>query len=482
MVRKALCRVGCRIVLTSFLIAVPSDKAHGEENLDFGVITLRGTMTIQRDNTVSQIVDIGQSYILDPTDDNHRSVRVLHREPINERLELQLHLIIERPPQHFHTTIHGAALLLLNNSQGENEIVMMLPVDIPLLAVSTNHRVEDSVTNGQHTLSVDLTFSSQSFTCDPVVDADCDTLPNTLETALIERFKPVFVFADDEPVPLDEIAVVYQVSPKVLDIGGPVEIMITVVVLYTQDKGVYHLTITGWNHLTCNVLVIGQELELGLPLVPAELLKMPINTHCGDSEDLRLLVTKSEADWILTAVYLRQHDDPWQVFVGEAISETFTFSQAVSTGVDHLALYVSYAKHSMYPDPVTCAAYKNVTPVPGLEPWACTVTFEVCGTDSPVLLDTPVSHNVGERHRPAFDLMTASSSPVLQQLFPNEYTWTESAFCGGCSEIPDPAYGLGEWCAGSLTSKWWPPTNNPISPALSTTLRSGPPPSLPVIP
>lgn len=463
MIRATLCHVGCLVLLTSFLIVVPSDDAHGDENHDFGVITLRGTMTVQRDDTVSQIIDIGQSYILDPTDENHRGVHFLHRERVNERLDSQLDLTIERLPHHIHTTIYGAAMLLIDNHHGENEIAMMLPVEIPLLAVNTNHHVDVSATDGQHTLTVDLTFSSQMFTCDPVVDADCDTLPNTLETALIERFKPVFIFADNEPVPMDEIAVAYQVSPTVLDVGGRAEIMITVVLLYTQDNGVYRLNITGWNHLTCNVLVIGQELELGLPLVPAELLKMPINTHCGDSEALRLLVTKSETDpitWILTAVYLRQHDDPWQVFVGEAISETFTFSQAVSTGLDHLALYVSYAKHSMYPDPVTCAAYKSVTPVPGIETWACTVTFEVCGTDSPVLLDTPVSHNVGERHRPAFDLMADSSSPVLQQLFPHEYTWTESPFCGGCSEIPEPAYGLGEWCAGSLTSKWWPPTNN----------------------
>lgn len=465
MVRTSLCSIASFIFLTSFLATVPSNEASGGENHDYLIITLRGTVTIQSGDSVAQTADIGRSYILDPANESHRNVRFHHRERIRERLDWQLDLEIERLTHRVQTTVHGAAALLLDNHQGETEIAMMQPVAIPLLAANTNHHVNDSVTDGQRTLSVDLAVSSQLFTCDPVVDTDCDTLPNTLEKALIERFKPVLIFADGEPVPRDEIAAVYQVSPNVLATGGRPEIMITVVVLYTQDEGVYHLNITGWNHLTCNVLVIGQERELGLSLVPAELLEMPINSHCGDSETLRLLVTPSETDstaWGLTAVYLKRHEDPWQVYIGDAINESFTFNQAASMGVEHLVLFVSYAKHSMYPDPATCAAYTNVTPIPGIDTWTCDVTFEVCGTDGPILIDTPASHNVGERHRPAFDRMGDSSSPVLRRLFPNEYTWTASAFCGGMSEIPEPAYGLGDWCGGPLASKWWPPTGDPI--------------------
>lgn len=459
MVRTTVTHVGCLLLLASFLLAVPSDAAQGEQAHAFWIITLQGTIAAQR-NTSVQRVDVGQSYILDPTADTRQTIRFHHGEHITERLVGQLDLVIEHLPRRAYATVHGAARLLLSDREGNGDIAMLVPVETTQIAPTTNHTVADAVTEGQHTLRLDLTISSQPFTCDPAADADCDTLPDALEAALVDRFKPALVFADDEPVPPGEMTAVYQVSPRVLDPGGRTAVMITIVVLYTQDEGVHHLTITGWNHLTCNLIVIGQERELGLPLVPAELLKMPINAHCGDSETMRALVTESEDNsglWALAAVYLRQHDGPWHTVAGDAVGETFTFDPAGGAGSDRVVLYVSRGKHSMYPDPAACAAYQSITPVPSMDTWKCSMTFEECGTGPPVQLETPVTHNVGERHRPAFDIMAESASPVLRALFPGEYAWTEEAFCGGFSDIPEPAYGMGAWCGGSLASKWWPP-------------------------
>jgi hypothetical protein len=263
---------------------------------------------------------------------------------------------------------------------------------------------EYGATAGSYLLT--LTLLPGANAC-PAHDSDCDGFTNDFESWLIEGFKPVLIFDEEEPQCVDvenQTATLYQVTPyATAGRYGKSGALITVVILYPDDCGMYG---TG------------------------------LGSHPGDAEALRIFAVHNPVHdvWYIGGILMTRHGDPWEAYK----PDKFRYSGS------HPVIFVSESKHAMYSSKNECESYAL---------W----TFENCGEGVSLDLFTPPQHNVGERGAPAFDAMRDAPSNVLVSLFSDgghdeysghtEYTWTDVDFCGGW---------VGANCGGALSGKWWP--------------------------
>jgi hypothetical protein len=257
---------------------------------------------------------------------------------------------------------------------------------------------EYGTTAGSYLLT--LTLLPGANAC-PAYDTDCDGFTDDFEHWLIEAFKPVLIFDEEESQCVDvvnETATVYQVTPyETAGRYGKSGALITVVMLYQNDCGAYGTGVGG---------------------------------HPGDTEALRIFAVHNPLhdNWYVGGILMKRHHDEWEAYK----PSEFTYRGT------HPKIFVSESKHAMYPSVSACEDYAL---------W----TFEDCGGGIELNLYTPPAHNVGERGAPAFDAMRYAPSDVLVRLFSDnvhtEYTWTDAPFCGGWVGTP---------CGGALTGKWWP--------------------------
>ena len=274
-------------------------------------------------------------------------------------------------------------------------------------------------------------------------DHDCDGLSNELEQWLVDTYKPVLEFDEDELTDAAQYtATLYQVSPG-YRIDGTSGVWITVVILYPEDGGFTAMHRDGWS---C----------IGLGDLASVLGNLGTDGHAGDTEGVRLFVAdRGGGDWELTGVLMKRHYDPWEWYdlsnpVNEEQRLTFQQSPAGQGGFSHPLLYVSESKHGMYATVDECENYGH-----GVYP-GCRLELEDCGDDDHnpphnVSLYTPFEHNVGERYAPTEPLQLNSAAA---RLFGNEATWINEEFCGGQDVFVDNP--LFETCAGSLIGKWLP--------------------------
>jgi hypothetical protein len=245
-------------------------------------------------------------------------------------------------------------------------------------------------------------------------DKDCDGMPDTTELWLVENFKPVLIYDEDEVEdcvnPMHQTATLYQVTPYSVGRYGPEGAIITIVILYPWDCG-------------------GLAVE-------------PFTSHAGDTEALRLFVTNDmlnadlSTSWRVNTVLMKRHHDKWEAHEGNA----FRYQRDAKTGFyTHPEIWVSWSKHAMFKSFDDCEDYGFVD-------------FEFCGGGPTVTLYTPPSHNIGERttNGKLFNRLSEAGSSILTKLFSEEYTWTDNKFCGNVvvNDRDD--------CGGGLGGKWWP--------------------------
>lgn len=343
----------------------------------------------------------------------------------------------------------GEALTVVAPDCRVKELGTVVQIEPSFLPANRDAILQHSV--GAYT--VEVAVSNKPYICVADIDADCDMLPNEEEQRLVDGFKPQMVFSPEEPLTLDDIQQVYQVSPTVITTDGPQGAMLTIVTLYTQDLGIQEIKVDdALSHLTCNAAVMTPEILLGLPPVPVEgftalynMLGLDLGAHCGDSEAMRVEFEKVDGNWQPINLHIKRHYDDWEVFPFHAPPYEYADDS-------HVKLYVSAAKHAAYPSIQACTDYTH--DLFSFGEVACTFSFERCGMGEVHTFDIPFELNVGERHHPAFDALAETALSPIADLFPNELTWTDEHFCGGCD---DPKAGfLGEACGGALAGKWLP--------------------------
>jgi len=272
----------------------------------------------------------------------------------------------------------------------------------------------------------------------PAPDIDGDNISDAVEWRLIEKFKPVLIFDENEPLDVaNETVTLYQVHPVIK--GRQEGYLITLVILYALDYGMTDFDLDGWDHITCGP-IFGDALAYLAS-------QLDTDGHCGDSEALRIFVADYGDTWKIESLVMKRHHDDWKEYPESA----FSFERDEETGLrTHPIIYVSESKHAMYASSDECEGYSVEIYDFGL---SCEVKFEDCDGGVKLTLHTPPAHNVGEHGRHAFETLDEVS-----RLFPGESVWRDTPFCGGytwesCEEF---AGMFDKTCAGSLLGKWFP--------------------------
>jgi len=270
---------------------------------------------------------------------------------------------------------------------------------------------------------VDSGSGSSSAAGNTGYDDDGDGLSNAMEQWLVDNFKPVLIFDEEENDCISDVysqtATVFQVTPyETIERYSKSGALLTFVILYPEDCGGMSTYVSGW----------------------------PFHAHDGDTEALRIFVYENPIDgnWYIGKILMRRHDETEWTAHGP---EEFYYAQDEVSGLTtHPYVYVSESKHAMYKSANACEDYTFFY-IPGL------TDFEDCDGGPIMTLATPASHNVGERDAMAFDQLSTSSSYILRNLFWVESAWSNGRFCGG-KDIS-----VSE-CAGPMSGKWWPPVDN----------------------
>lgn len=341
---------------------------------------------------------------------------------------------------------------------------------------------------GGDEIEIDLVIANAGRVCgESALDSDCDGLSNEVETMLADRYRPLLVFDEDEPVDIHgEVATVYQVTPVVRE-NGKRGAMITYVFLYPRDEGPQRLDVSGLEDvLSCEAVVnTATFTTTGLLIPGGSFLASEIAeftgiaawyaAHDGDSEAMRVFVTAPnpdaglDANWRIDSILMKRHFDDWEVsddlseflFVpGDGTATPATASSGVTDEVHtHPVIYVSSSKHAMYTSKGQCEGYREQIKLFDL-PTTCDIVFEKCDSEDPmdwVFVSVPASHNVGERYLHNFDGVAGSGSDDLTALYPYSAVWTDQRFCGGASSTTDIDLPGQHACAGAIHGKWWPP-------------------------
>lgn len=248
-------------------------------------------------------------------------------------------------------------------------------------------------------------------------DSDGDGLTDAQELELINFFKPVLVFHEDEDNCIEnvfrEVAVAYQVTPYETDERYSKNgALITVVVLYPEDCG-------------------GLSTGIGY-------------AHLGDTEALRIFVYVNPItnEWNMGKILMkRHHESEW---TGHDPNEFVYYQNNFRPYI-----WVSESKHAMYKSFDQCEDYDLASWLPWIS------RQDYCGFGLVMTPSTPASQNAGELYAPAFDYLSESSSWRLRNYFGGEWTWSNYQFCG--RKVNEISYGE---CGGSLSGKWWPPLDN----------------------
>lgn len=271
-----------------------------------------------------------------------------------------------------------------------------------------------------------------------IPDVDKDGIADNVESRLIEKFKPVLFFDENEPVDVvNETLTLYQVHPARK--GNQQGYLITITMLYPIDYGMEDFDLDGWDHLTCGPIIGDVFAYLGSQL--------DTDGHCGDSEALRIFVADYGNTWKLESIVIKRHHDDWKDYD----ESRFSYESDKETGLKtHPVIYVSESKHAMYSSINECEDYSVELYNVG---FSCEVKFEDCGGGIKLSLYTPPSYNVGEHNKHNFNALNEVTT-----LFPGEDAWKDTPFCGGYTweSCKDFAGMFDKTCAGSIGGKWFP--------------------------
>lgn len=278
-------------------------------------------------------------------------------------------------------------------------------------------------------------------------DQDCDGLSDQLEQWMIDTYKPVLEFDENESVDPATSAAIYQVSPGWYhDMRG---VWITVVLVYPRDDGLVAMNIEGWNHLTC----------AGLGDIGAAVANEGFDEHLGDTEALRIFVADiGNNSWQIQGLLLKRHYDPYESY----IPDDFEWRQSPpgEGEATHPLIFVSESKHGMYSSADECANYTHE--FMGI----CEMEIEDCGNDDHpgayMNLYTPPEQNVGERYAPKEVFL---ASDLLRSMYPPERAWLDQPFCAGDALVHQEVTANGDFlsfevCAGGIYGKWLPLLSN----------------------
>ena len=464
-------------------------------------VAVSGTMWIKDDEWIlsdeTGLYDVTGDAVLSS---QQRETTLAFEECEGDEVVGVLDLTLQLAPDNVSIIVGGRAQLYEGTDCSRGDLEDEL--DIPAFVVRPNEAqpfqlfLANSGFGGGDAIEIDVTVSNMGRECpDRQQDSDCDGLSNAVEAYLANRYKPLLIFDEDEPVDIHrQIAAVYQVTPVVRD-NGKRGAMITYVYLYPRDDGPQRIDISGFEDvLSCEAVVNAVTFTTTGLLIPggsfaateiAELSGIAAwyAAHDGDSEALRLFVTAPDIDagldaaWDLDAILMKRHFDDWEIY--ENFNE-FLFAPAndmvnpstlapgrPDPSYTRPVIYVSASKHAMYNSKDECEGYEEGISLAGI-PTTCDIIFEKCDSNDPndwAFVPMPPEHNVGEWHLHTFDGMAGSGSDVLNTLYPYSAVWTDQRFCGGASSTSDVDLPGQHACAGALHGKWWPPDDTLIAAA-----------------
>ena len=244
-----------------------------------------------------------------------------------------------------------------------------------------------ALTTNLPALSADC--QSAPFDGTPCADLDEDGLADAWEDLVLDRFRPLLRFDEDESLLGDDSAVVHDVGRVALVSTAPVRVRAFIMLGYSRDYG------------SCG-----------------------FTSHNGDSERVALDLSAAEAggpgDVVTVGAYTAAHEgtatDHGKVFLGGDLSQ-LVHEDDPATGEPRWVVFPSQDKHATY---ATIDICEDISAIPCFD--------EDCGPD-------------GEPDPAAFDLLPGivnageDAHPLVTDLGPFGFTgedaWADQKFCGG---------------------------------------------------
>ncbi|MBC8505409.1 MAG: hypothetical protein ISR58_08965 [Anaerolineales bacterium] len=319
-------------------------------------------------------------------------------------------------------------------------------------------------------------YSSVGGSQQSAADIDGDGISDDTELWIAESFMPVYEFDYEEHNILKvgsisirenrDVMFLWQVSPVKCGVkatSGAIRFY-----LETLDS---NASLPSWIENSESMLLTVVA-TYPYDYVPFDLTtEQDIFTHYGDTERVRLCITKEESNYSLLFAQINRHH------------ETAYYVSSDLTIIDnsHPYLFVSEGKHATFASDAECEGSVSALHIFHVEnpfdkeEWK--EGFSGAGWDEdcdggPVIRPSVVaSLNVGE-YEPNTGVYTNHlGNSQLSSLFPGEVVWNPdtrgrgSVFCGGYdielddySEKYEVITGYNSpWCSGTLDSKWWPP-------------------------
>lgn len=230
---------------------------------------------------------------------------------------------------------------------------------------------------------------SEPFADTPCADLDQDGLADAWEQLVIDRYRPLLRFDEQESLLDDATAVTADVARVALVSPSPLRVRVFIMLGYSKDYG------------SCG-----------------------FTAHDGDSErvaiDLAAPENAAPGDVTTLAMYTAAHEgtanDHGKIFEGAALAQ-LVFTPDPTTTEPRWVVFPSQDKHGTY---ATIAICENISVVPCLD--------EDCAPDGvaePATFDRlPPFVNAGEEAHPLVSDLTAIG-------FPGDDAWSNDDFCGG---------------------------------------------------
>lgn len=230
---------------------------------------------------------------------------------------------------------------------------------------------------------------SEPFADTPCADLDQDGLADAWEQLVIDRYRPLLRFDEQESLLDDATAVTADVARVALVSPSPLRVRVFIMLGYSKDYG------------SCG-----------------------FTAHHGDSErvaiDLAAPENAAPGDVTTLAMYTAAHEgtanDHGKIFDGAALAQ-LVFAADPATTEPRWVVFPSQDKHGTY---ATIAICEDISVVPCLD--------EDCAPDGvadPATFDRlPPFVNAGEEAHPLVSDLTAIG-------FPGDDAWSNDDFCGG---------------------------------------------------
>lgn len=331
-----------------------------------------------------------------------------------------------------------------------------------MAALLSPGEVDDDSVDAEDQHDTGSRFSLTSQTRSQAADTDIDGMSDWLEDELVERFKPVLAFDEEERKcadPWSSWAAIYQVTPSA-EAPWLAGAGFTPVVVKAPDASE---PLDSFQYAVIT-FVTAYQVDCGDPVFGGW-------DHPGDTEAVYIVVSRPAggvAAWdnaTIDALYVKRHYDPIKAYSASDVAKWYG---------EHPVLWVSEAKHAQYVSAGECEWYPLHLSEDqlghGAWQWVVSHTvslvghvvyLEDCGGGPEILPTTTWMQNVGEIDYPgwdrqAIDRLGDSESPLLSGMYPYEEAWLDTRvdadgethevkFCGG---------GSADECGGNLRGKW----------------------------